>query len=261
MGWPLQESDCDLLLRSAREAGEIARRYFGRDPKVWEKSDGAGPVTEADLEIDAYLKQALLAARPGYGWLSEESEDTKERLSCERVFILDPIDGTRGFIRGDKNFGVSIAIARGGEITDAVFEMPAKSVTYAASKGKGASKNGVPISARAPAGLEGARVLATKEALNPDLWQTPPSIRPYFRPSLAYRLCLVAEGAFDAMISFRNIWEWDSAAGALIAAEANAKVMNKAGEAIQFNQERAYHEGCFAGAPSLMNEVLTHLRS
>ncbi|MGB3280066.1 MAG: inositol monophosphatase family protein, partial [Pseudorhodobacter sp.] len=109
-------ADLDLLVSAALEAGSIALRYFKREPQTWEKGDGAGPVTEADLAVNTMLAQRLRAARPGYGWLSEETPDNTARLAARRVFIIDPIDGTRAFIDGQDSFAHSLAIAEDGKV-------------------------------------------------------------------------------------------------------------------------------------------------
>ena len=96
--------DLQLLIDAARASGDIARKHFKASPEVWDKAGNAGPVTEADLAIDRMLKTDLLAARATYGWLSEETEDSDARLSHDRVFIIDPIDGTRAFIAGETGF-------------------------------------------------------------------------------------------------------------------------------------------------------------
>ena len=114
--------DLSLLERAAREAGEIALRYWRRDPQVWDKADGAGPVTEADLAVNAHLEQMLRAARPDYGWLSEESPDDPARLAAGHCFVIDPIDGTRAFIDGLAGFSHSLAIARGRDINGRAIE-------------------------------------------------------------------------------------------------------------------------------------------
>ena len=105
--------DLELLRSAAVSAGLIAASFFRRDLKTWTK-ENASPVTEADITVDRYLHNALTAARPTYGWLSEESADNPERLERRRVFIVDPIDGTRGFIRGEDSWTVSLAIAEDG---------------------------------------------------------------------------------------------------------------------------------------------------
>ena len=118
--------DLALLLDNARAAGEIAKRHHRTDVASWEKADGAGPVTEADIAIDRMLKAELTAARPDHGWLSEEIEDDRSRIETRRVFIVDPIDGTRAFMRGDDDFCHALAIADAGEIIVAVAHFPIK---------------------------------------------------------------------------------------------------------------------------------------
>ena len=108
------ELDLALIAGAARAAGEIARGYWRKSPKVWDKGEGHGPVTEADLAINGMLEARLRGARPGYGWLSEETPDTPDRLAARRVFVLDPLDGTRAFIEGDKTFAHSIAVIEDG---------------------------------------------------------------------------------------------------------------------------------------------------
>ena len=109
----LSAADVPLLVDAARAAGEIALSFFRRDPKVYTKTDQS-PVTEADLAVDAYLRETLQAARPDHGWLSEETADTADRLSRRRVFVVDPIDGTRAFIRGEDSWSVSLAVVEDG---------------------------------------------------------------------------------------------------------------------------------------------------
>ena len=106
---PGPEDDLSLLISAARQAGEVARGFAGPTAKRWDKPDDAGPVTEADLAVNDLLVTQLRGARPDYGWLSEESEDTDARLGHDRVFIIDPIDGTRGFLSGTPTWGVLIA--------------------------------------------------------------------------------------------------------------------------------------------------------
>jgi len=198
----LPGSDLDLLIDAARASGDIARKHFQSDPQVWDKDGGAGPVTEADLEIDTMLRTELLAARATYGWLSEETEDDAARLDHERVFIVDPIDGTRAFIEGKHHFSHSLAIAENGVVTTAVVYLPMMDKLYAATDQTAATMNGEAIAPSTRAELDGATLLATKNNLKDEHWQggTPP-FEHRFRPSLAYRLCLVAEGRFDAMLT------------------------------------------------------------
>lgn len=125
--------DLDLLIRAAQEAGQIALRFWRRDPVAWDKGGGAGPVTEADLAVNDAMLAMLTGARPGYGWLSEESEADPARLDAQRCFIVDPIDGTRAFIDGQDGFSHSLAIADGSRIIAAVVHLPVLDLTYTAT--------------------------------------------------------------------------------------------------------------------------------
>ncbi len=252
--------DLDLLITAARAAGDIAMRYFRNDPKVWEKP-GEGPVTEADIAVNEMLMGTLRTARPSYGWLSEETPDTEERLDCEHLFLIDPIDGTSAFIAGDSSFSHSLAIAENGVVTAAVVYLPAKDRLYAAFAGGPATCNGQPIQCSRSTGIQGATLLTPKTSLDPALWHGPvPEVTRHFRASVAYRLCLVAEGAFDGMLSLRQAWEWDIAAGALIASRAGAAVTNRLGEALQFNAETPRSNGVLVAAPGLHAELLPRLK-
>src|SRR4051812_43894409 len=106
-------ADLELLRRAALAAGRLAMTYFRQSPSTWAKAGGS-PVTEADVAVDDFLRRSLLAERPNYGWLSEETADDPVRCRFETIFVVDPIDGTRGFIAGDDRWCVSLAIVRGG---------------------------------------------------------------------------------------------------------------------------------------------------
>ena len=135
-------ADLALLIEAAQEAGRIATRFSGPKAQTWHKPEGAGPVTEADLAVNDMLERELRAARPDYGWLSEESLDRGDRLAANRVFIIDPIDGTRSFIDGSRTWAHSIAVAERGEVTAAVIYLPLRDKLYTAAKGQGARKTG-----------------------------------------------------------------------------------------------------------------------
>jgi myo-inositol-1(or 4)-monophosphatase len=249
--------DLALLIEAARGAGRIAARYFRDEPETWDKPDGTGPVTEADLAVDDMLRDRLCEARPGYGWLSEETPDTAERLTAERVFVVDPIDGTRAFIEGSSAFSHSLAVVEGGAVIAAVVYLPIRGKLYAAAKGGGATLNDAPIRASETAQLHEAEVLATKHTLSPAHWPrgVPPVTRAY-RPSLAYRMALVGEGRFDAMVTFRATWEWDIAAGALIIEEAGGRVTDGTGAALSFNRKVPQVPGVLAAGAALHAPLL-----
>lgn len=253
--------DLSLLIDAARASGDIARKYFNRSPEAWDKGDGAGPVTEADLAIDTMLRTELLHARPDYGWLSEETEDSTDRLGNDYVFIVDPIDGTRAFIAGETTFSHSLAIARDGAVTAAVVYVPMLDRLYAATVDKAAQLNGELIAASEPKALEDATLLAAKTNMKEEHWQgrVPPVTRK-FRPSLAYRLCLVAEGRFDGMLTLRDCWEWDIAAGDLIVRQAGGRVTDRDNQALKFNNPHPKTRGCHAGSPWVHSELQARLK-
>jgi len=257
----LQESDdLALLIAAAHDAGEIARRHFGEGPKSWEKAAGQGPVSEADLEIDEMLRARLLGARPDYGWLSEETADNPARLSCAQVFIVDPIDGTRAFLEGQTGFSHALAIVEGGQPVAAVVHLPMMGLTYAASRGQGAYLGKQRLNVTAQAAPCGARVLATRPQMTADHWPGGvPAIDRHFRPSLAWRLALVAEGKFDGMVNLRSTWHWDSAAGALLIEEAGGVVTTGSGAALKFNTPQPFSDGIIAAGP-VLHEALLHRR-
>jgi myo-inositol-1(or 4)-monophosphatase len=256
----LQEADLQLLLDAGHEAGAIAKLHFKNDPEVWEKGDGQGPVTAADLAINDMLTTKLRAARPDYGWLSEETEDNSDRQAHETIFIVDPIDGTRSFINGHENFSHALAVAHNGFVTAAVVHLPIKNLTYWASLGGGAFRNGERISHSEQSEVLGARVLASGSQFRADLWPGgPPPVERHFRSSLAYRMCLVADGRFDGMVTIRDAWDWDVAAGCLICSEAGAISTTRTGEMPLFNKTRPSQAGMLAASPKLHERLMEHL--
>ena len=241
-------NDLALLEETAREAGEIARAFWREDPQVWDKG-GDDPVSEADFAVDKHLKKRLLEARPDYGWVSEETEDDPARLDADRVFIVDPIDGTRSFVAGEKTWAHSIAVAEHGQIVAACVFLPVREKMYLSEAGQGATLNGNVLTASAQSGLDGATVLSPKVSFRPEHWRTgPPPVERHFRPSLAYRMALIGEGRFDAMLTLRPAWEWDIAAGALIATEAGAVVTDRHGARLRFNSPARQTAGVIAGS-------------
>lgn len=259
----MQATDLALLKEAAEKAGGIATRYFNAAPQVWEKPGGAGPVTEADLAVDGMLRRDLTGARPGYGWLSEETEDGPARLQAQRVFIVDPIDGTRAFMEGARDWAHSIAIAEQGRVTAAVVYLPLRKLMFTAALGRGATVNGRPIRATQGSALMDATLLSSRPGLAPEHWKdgAVPPVKRAFRSSLAYRLCLVAQGQFDAMITLRPTWEWDIAAGSLIVAEAQGIATDRRGNELLFNNAFPQVDGVVAAgglhAP-LLDRLVRH---
>ena len=257
----MPETDLELLSQAALASGEVAKSFFNNAPKTWDKSDGAGPVTEADLAVNALLEERLRNARPDYGWLSEESTDNTERQTSEHVFIIDPIDGTRSFIEGSKTWAHSLAIAHNGVVTAAAILLPMRDMLFTAELGQGAQLNGAAITSSRCAGVEDANILATRPSLDTAHWAhaSPPTFNRHHRPSLAYRLSLVAQGSFDGMLTLRPSWEWDIAAGALIVSEAGGKISDKTGAPLKFNGIDPRLNGVVAAGPSLHSDLIARL--
>lgn len=256
----MPETDLDLLIRAARAAGEVAMGFSGETARRWDKEDGAGPVTEADLAVNDVLSSTLRAARPDYGWLSEETEDDPARLNCEHVFIVDPIDGTRSFIEGSRTWAHALAVSRGGVITAAAVYLPMRDKIYTAAAGMGAHLNGMPIKVTPKEHLTGATMLAAKPNYAAENWRgAVPDFDRNYRPSLAYRTSLVAEGRFDAMLTLRPTWEWDVAAGDLILREAGATVSDRTARALRFNNPYPKLDGMLAANPVLHGAIAREL--
>ncbi|MEZ5911209.1 MAG: 3'(2'),5'-bisphosphate nucleotidase CysQ [Paracoccaceae bacterium] len=256
-----RQDDLTLLRDAAREAGKIARRYWRRSPENWDKAGGAGPVSEADLAVNRMLARELGASRPGYGWLSEESDDSSDRLAARRVFVIDPIDGTRAFLAGEETFAHSLAVVEDGRPVAGVVYLPVPDLMFCACEGGAATLNGEVLRATEARELAGADILTTRASLDPLLWPGGvPDIRRSFRASLAYRMCLVAQGRFDGMVTLRDAWEWDIAAGALIAAMAGAAVSDRHGDALRFNAARPQAPGVLTAPPALHAAFLSRLR-
>ena len=253
--------DLELLISVAEAAAQIAVPLANGRADMWEKSGGAGPVTEADLAVNAMLEARLKAARPDYGWLSEETEDDLKRLQNPTCFILDPIDGTRSFIAGEPSWAHSFATVQNGQVTAAVIYLPILKRMYTATLGGGAMLNGEKIEVRKGRELATADILAARPALEPSQWSggKVPRFRRHHRPSLAYRMALVAEGSFDGMITFRDTWEWDICAGALIAAEAGAVVSDCRNARLKFNGASAMTKGIVAATQTVHDEIFSRL--
>ncbi|MCR9156980.1 MAG: 3'(2'),5'-bisphosphate nucleotidase CysQ [Rhodobacteraceae bacterium] len=256
----MPESDLDLLIDAARQAGEIALYYKAKGLEVEHKPDDAGPVTQADFAVDNALRETLTAARSDYGWLSEETRDTPDRLDKNRVFIVDPIDGTRSFVNGETTWAHSLAVVDQGVVTQGVVYLPEMDLLYSADRAQGAFCNGDQLSVSDINDIHAARILATKPNMDQKHWRdSVPGFARSHRPSLAYRLCLVAQGRYDAMLTFRPSWEWDIAAGALILSEAGAIVTDRAGEALRFNNVVPQTAGILGAGAALHGQIAERL--
>ena len=254
---PAPLADLDLIREAAIAAGEMATAMRAAGLEQFVKSDGT-PVTNADLAVDALLRSTLTAARPDYGWLSEETADDPARLSCARVFIVDPIDGTRAYIRDRPWWGVSIAVVENGDPNAGVVAAPDRTEVFEATLGGGASLNGKAIAASETLDLEGAAMLADVQMMKHPAWPTPwPEMRMESRNAIAYRLCSVACGDFDAMLALSPKSEWDMAAGDLIAREAGCLVTDHRGRPLAYNQIKPTAPSLVCAGPALHRLILS----
>ncbi len=254
------KEDLALALALVHEAGRLALSRFRRRPKWHRKADGT-PVTEVDLAIDKALHEGLLAARPDYGWLSEETADEPARLACHRVWVLDPLDGTGGYLRGEREFCTALALVEEGEPVLGIIHAPALERTWTAVKGAGAALNGDPIHVSGRADLAGARIIGPASVQRPECWDRPwPDVTLSRPPSLALRLAYVADGTADAMLAPGYKSEWDVAAGDVIVREAGGVVTDISGRPIRYNGSPPRPHGVLAGPPALHAAILERLR-
>ena len=250
------EDDLELLRTAAVTAGIVASSYFRRDLKTWTK-ENASPVSEADIVLDKFLYSALTTARPNYGWLSEESADDHSRLTHARVFIVDPIDGTRGFIRGEDSWTVSLAVVENGVAVAGVVFAPARNEMYEASLGGGARLNGSPIVRRTPPDRH-APLIPAPGAVHQELQAAGLDYaRGPAYPSLAYRLVQVATGKLDATVVRRGSSDWDIAGAAAIMAECGVVFEDACMGAMRFNLAEIHHGALAAFAHDSLRHVLT----
>ncbi len=260
MSHPEDIDDLRLIIDAALEGGALALSRQTRDLDIQKKADGS-PVTSADLEVDALLTQRLRGARPDYGWLSEETTDNADRLSATRLFMVDPIDGTRAYMRGKPWFVVSIAVVQDGQTVAGAIFAPALNQLYAATLGGGATLNGEAIRASDTATLDGAAMLGDEKMFAHPAWNEPwPPMRIEARNAIAYRMALIAAGAFDAAVALSPKHDWDLAAGALIAAEAGATVCDHKGMPLVFNSPAAKNPSLVCCAPALAPLILSRTR-
>lgn len=243
----------DRIGAIAAEAGAMALQKWRGDFARWEKGPN-NPVCEVDLAVDQWLRAELSRLDPDAGWLSEETADTAERLLQSKAWVVDPIDGTRDYIRGRPGWAVSVALVEGGKVRAAVLDAPARGQQWRAEAGGGAFLNGEPLRVADRDELPGARVPAdTLPKTDADLIGVP-------RPnSIALRIGMVAAGEVDLVATLRWGREWDIAAAHLIAQEAGAIVTDALGRPIRFNSTSAEAFGVLASVPGIHQAAVQRL--
>ncbi|MGE0006127.1 MAG: inositol monophosphatase [Parvibaculaceae bacterium] len=251
-------ADAELLAGAVREAGALACSLFRQSVKGWTKSDGS-PVTEADLAVDATLKARLHAARPDYGWLSEETPDSGDRLARSHVWIVDPIDGTRAFAEGGDEWCVAAALLVDGRPRLAAIHRPMTGDFYEAAQGSGARLNGEPLRVAGSSALAGARVLGNAAALKRLQAAAPVEAVAAGSTPLAMRLARVAQGRLDAALSTTPKHDWDLAAGDLLVHEAGGIVTGLDGGRFVYNRPETRQKDYVASSPALHAALLEQL--
>lgn len=251
------DPDFDAIIAATKEAGALA---FGNwregevpDAKIWEKAKGH-PVCDVDMAVDAHLKSRLSAILPQAGWLSEETVDDTARLSADLLWLVDPIDGTRDYIRGRSGWCVSVALVANGQPIFAVMDAPTKQQHWTAKAGAGALCNGQPLTASQRAEFSGARVPTDAlPGIDSDLAVVE-------KPnSIAMRMTMVGCNRADLVATLRWGHEWDIAAAHLIAEEAGARVSDALGNPISYNKPKPLDFGLICCAPEIHGAAVERL--
>ena len=243
------DNDLKLAINASLKAGEIIMQYYCDDYEIKVKGYH-NPVTTADKEADSYLKSTLMSARPQYGWLSEETVDSKNRLNKEKVWIVDPLDGTKEFIEGVPQFVVSIALVEKGIPIIGVLHNPVTKETFHAAKGGGAYLDQGQYRCSIKDSTRDMVILNSRSETRRGLWEPYKKHFKELRPigSVAYKMGLTAIGKADIFATLRPKNEWDICAGTCLINEAGGKVINLNGKDITFNNQKTLIEpGLIAG--------------
>jgi myo-inositol-1(or 4)-monophosphatase len=252
--------DAALLANAVREAGALALSLFRTDLKNWTKG-ASSPVSEADIAVNDLLESRLRSATPDYGWLSEESVDDEARLDRHMVWIVDPIDGTRGYLAGREDWCVSVAlVAKQLPLLGCVFA-PASDELFFAARGQGAVRNDLPVFATAGTELDFSRLAGPKPLVQRLSRQSDEVVLHPRIGSLALRLCRVAQGNLDAAFAGGQSRDWDLAAANLIVQEANGNMTTLSGDTISYNRRDVTHGVLVAAGRDRHARIVEHFRT
>jgi myo-inositol-1(or 4)-monophosphatase len=228
------------LAEAVRSAGRLALDASRKPVKSWVKAKNS-PVSEVDIAVDALLKARLEAIVPEAAWLSEETEDDPTRLSARRVWIVDPIDGTRAFLAGRADWTVSVALVEEGRPIVAALYAPASEEFFLAVAGASVTRNGLAIRASAGEALAGARISGPKRLLDPLVTAAPDIVIEPRVHSLALRLARVADSTFDVAFAGGDSHDWDLAAADLLVHEAGGALTTLEGATLSYNGATSTH--------------------
>jgi myo-inositol-1(or 4)-monophosphatase len=243
-------------IQSALEAARGVLDRFTPGEIEAEYKIGHDPVTEADRSVDAVLRKELL--HDGEGWLSEESVDDLTRLDKQRVWVVDPLDGTREFVAGIPEFCVSVAMVENGIPVAGGICNPATDEIFLGSVDSGVTYNGKPAKPSPRPSLDGALVLASRSEVKRGEWKQFENSDFKIRPmgSVAYKLALVSAGLADLTFTLTPKHEWDVAAGAALVQSAGGFVSTLDHRPLRCNQKNPLLSGLLASGPFLKDELL-----
>jgi myo-inositol-1(or 4)-monophosphatase len=251
--------DLEVAVRAARAAGDIVGRWYTGDYTVREKGHDS-PVTEADLEANQCIHAIVSAAFPDDGWLSEETRDSDSRLLKRRVWVIDPLDGTREFINHIPEFGVCIGLVEDGVPILGVIYNPARDELFAGRRGAGVTLNGAGVQVSSETRIAAARFFASRSEDARGEWDEFKSeLRIELTGSVAYKLALLAAGRGDATFSLTPKNEWDICAGAALLAEAGGRITDRNGQPLRFNNRKTLLPGIIASNGHLHDGILALL--
>ena len=250
--------ELEVAIQAAKKAGKIVTGYYRSSYDIREKSPN-NPVTTADLMANHQIREIICHAFPDDGWLSEETEDSPDRLAKSRVWVIDPIDGTEEFIAGIPEFAISIALVVEGTPAIGVLHNPATAELFYAETGGGAFCNGTPIHCSPCRPLKQASMLVSQTEHRKGLLAglIPLVAEIQYIGSVTYKLARLAAGTGDLYVTVRPKNEWDFCAGDLILREAGGVLWDQAGQTIRYNKKSVRQPtGLFAGNPTLVRQII-----
>jgi myo-inositol-1(or 4)-monophosphatase len=253
-----------LTRDAAREGGLMALGHWregGATTASVDYKSGGSPVTAADLAVDAHLGERLRRAEPSFGWLSEETADDPVRLDRRYVWVVDPIDGTRSFARGDPDWTVAIGLVEDGVPVLGVVYAPVTGEMYAAVRGGGAMLDETPIAVSGKTELSGCRIAGPRPLLDALDEEGPTFLRSPRTHSLALRIARIAEGRIDVGVAEAHAHDWDLAAAHVILSEAGGALIGRDGRVPVYNRPSTKHTAIAAGPAPLARNLADMLRA
>jgi len=246
---------------AARNAGKILMKYYQSDKNEVKMKGVDNPVTIADNEADQYLCNFLMGEFPNDGWLSEETVDTEERLNKDRVWIVDPLDGTKEFIEGIPHFAVSIGFVYKGEPVVGVIYNPATDEMFSSQKGKGVYLNGNKVTASQKNHLIDSSITVSRSEFKRNEWEPFSNDFKSIKPigSVAYKLALVSAGEYEIFATIAPKNEWDICAGDCLISEAGGVFKTINDKKIIYNQKKTLVTDTIIATNSILFEGVSDL--